>query len=55
MVGVLEVAADGSRVQESFNQVRGREPIAGLEVCRYRDRHAPRDPGDDAERLVHRH
>ena len=32
MVGVFEVTADGSRLQESFDQVFGREPIAGLEV-----------------------
>jgi hypothetical protein len=37
MVGVLEVAADGSRVQESFDPVLGREPIAGLGVGRDRD------------------
>nr|WP_325623506.1 hypothetical protein [Gaiella sp.] len=54
MVGVFEVAADGSRLQ-SFDQVFGREPIAGLKVGRHRDRHAPCDPGDDAERLVQRH
>ena len=30
MVAVLEVAADGLRVQESFDQICGREPIAGL-------------------------
>jgi hypothetical protein len=55
VIGVLKVAANGPRVQELVDQVFGREPIATLDVCRHRHRHAPRDPGDDSERLAHRH
>ncbi len=54
LLGVLQVAADGTGLQQPLHQLPRREPVPALDVRGHRHVDGPHDPGHRREHLVGR-